>query len=229
MINKFPVIKTALSKVYQFWISLPYIFKNSKSYWIERYQTGGNSGEGSYDKLSEFKAEILNQFVSKNKINRVIEIGCGDGNQLKLCNYPVYVGFDVSPDAIARCQELFAGDDSKTFKLMKEYKGKTADLTLSLDVIFHLTEDQIFNEYMHRLFDSSEKYVIIYSSNTAENSVTDGAHVKHRKFTDWVESFKPEWKLKKHIPNRYPIEENSSIGSPSDFFIYQKTQLVSLG
>lgn len=222
MSKKFSFIDTALSNIYRFWISLPYVFKNSTSYWIERYKTGGNSGQGSYDKLAEFKAKILNQFVSKNKINSVIEFGCGDGNQLMLCNYPVYFGLDISSDAIARCRELFAGDDSKRFRLMKEYNGETADLALSLDVIFHLTEDHIFTEYMQRLFESSQKYVIIYSSNTDANSVTDGAHVKHRKFSKWVERNKPDWKLIKHIPNRYPVDVDSKNGSPSDFFIYHR-------
>ncbi|CAN5318973.1 hypothetical protein BH23BAC3_BH23BAC3_18000 [soil metagenome] len=229
MSRKFPSIDTMLSNIYRFWISLPYVFDNSKSYWKERYKTGGNSGKGSYNELAEFKAHILNQFVLKYKINTVMEFGCGDGNQLMHCNYPVYLGFDISPDAIARCQELFAGDDSKTYKLMKEYNGETADLTLSLDVIFHLTEDQIFTEYMHRLFDASQKYVIIYSSNTDANSITDGAHVKHRKFSKWVKRSKPEWKLLKHIHNRYPIEEDSRNGSPSDFFIYHRHDKTSSG
>src|SRR5437899_4317923 len=58
-----------------------------------------NSGLGSYDKLAEFKAEVLNGFVKENTIKSVIEYGCGDGNQLKFAEYPSYLGFDVSVKA----------------------------------------------------------------------------------------------------------------------------------
>ena len=40
--------------------------KNSHEYWEKRYASGGNSGAGSYNYLAEFKAEILNNFVTKN-------------------------------------------------------------------------------------------------------------------------------------------------------------------
>jgi len=221
MIKKIPFFEKTARKIHQLWISLPYVFNNSESYWIKRYQTGGNSGKGSYNELAEFKAEILNQFVSQKNINSVIEFGCGDGNQLKLCDYPAYVGFDISPDVIKRCKRIFKNDGSKAFRLISSYSNEKAELTLSLDVIFHLVEDKVFEEYMHRLFDASEKYVIIYSSDFEENSILDGAHVRHRTFTDWVGHHKPGWELIEHIPNRYSLEKGPETGSPSDFYIYE--------
>jgi hypothetical protein len=49
-------------------------------------------------------------------------------------------------------------------------------------------------------------------------------HVKHRKFTNWIQENKLNWKLEQYIPNRYPpVEnENEKKGSSSDFFIYKK-------
>jgi hypothetical protein len=35
-------------------------FPGSASFWENRYREGGSSGPGSYGRLSEFKAEILN-------------------------------------------------------------------------------------------------------------------------------------------------------------------------
>lgn len=32
---------------------------DSESYWIQRYQAGGNSGSGSYNHLADFKASTL--------------------------------------------------------------------------------------------------------------------------------------------------------------------------
>lgn len=57
-------------------------FKGSNNYWERRYQSGKNSGAGSYSKLADFKANIINSFVLEHNITHVIEFGCGDGNQL---------------------------------------------------------------------------------------------------------------------------------------------------
>ena len=38
-------------------------FPGSASYWELRYRNGGTSGAGSYGRLAEFKAEVLNEFV----------------------------------------------------------------------------------------------------------------------------------------------------------------------
>src|SRR5258708_24901292 len=67
-------------------------FQGSSAYWEDRYRTGGNSGAGSYNSLALFKAEILNAFVRANGVQKVIEFGCGDGNQLSLFEYPCYIG-----------------------------------------------------------------------------------------------------------------------------------------
>ena len=135
-------------------------FQGSKKYWIQRYESGKSSGAGSYNKLAEFKAELLNGFVREHKISSVIEYGCGDGNQLTSAGYPAYIGFDVSPKAITLCRNAFHADSSKSFHLVDEYDGETAPLTISLDVIFHLVEDEIFEDYMRRLFDSSRRFVV---------------------------------------------------------------------
>lgn len=197
-------------------------FKSSENYWLERYKKGGNSGFGSYGPLAQYKANILNEFVAANAIDTIIEYGCGDGNQLTLARYPHYIGFDISPDAIALCKRLFANDPSKAFYLMKEYAGQQAALTLSLDVIYHLVEDAVFENYMQVLFASSRGYVIIYSSN-AEAGSFSSPHVKHRKFTDWVEKCMPDWHLIRHIPNAYADSHKTKERSNADFFMYKKS------
>jgi hypothetical protein len=195
-------------------------FQSSASYWEDRYKSGGRSGSGSYDELAKFKANVINEFMREKHIKTVIEHGCGDGNQLTYGDYPTYMGFDVSSEAISICKENFSHDDTKTFKLNSEYSGETAELALSLDVIFHLVEDDVFESYMTRLFDSAEKYVIIYSSNLEVGETMD--HVRHRKFSDYIEKNNPGWKLLATVPNEYPYSEKTRSGSTSDFFIYGK-------
>ena len=195
---------------------------NSGNYWKHRYESGGNSGAGSYAELAQFKAEVVNVFVMEKNIATVIEYGCGDGNQLGLAQYPHYIGFDISAKALELCKSRFTGDDRKIFKLMDDYAGEKADLTLSLDVIYHLLEDAVFNRYMERLFDSSERFVILYSSNTDLQAVNQAPHVHHRKFSTWIQENRPQWLLLKHIPNKYPLAVDRSRGSFADFYVYGK-------
>lgn len=195
--------------------------KNSSSFWESLYQKGGTSGPGSYGKLAVFKAEVINEFCEKHKINSVIEWGCGDGNQLSLMNFPKYIGLDVSETAIKRCKEMYAEDDTKSFFLINDElsMAEPADLTLSLDVIYHLVEDEIYEKYMSNLFASSKKYVCIYASNYDTEQV---GHVRHREFIPFIKERYPRFKLLNHIPNRYPYDSASeNETSVSDFFFFE--------
>ncbi|BAY21846.1 hypothetical protein NIES2100_16040 [Calothrix sp. NIES-2100] len=204
-----------------------YFFKSSY-YWRQRYKFGGNSGSGSYNKLAMFKANIINSFVEDNSIKTVIEFGCGDGNQLRYAKYDHYIGFDISPHAIEICRKVFSADPCKSFLELKvhediqKFKYK-AELTLSLDVIFHLVEDVVFDKYMSLLFESSKKFVCIYSSNSNNNEPDQAPHVRHRVFSLWVEKNQPNWQLIKMIPNIYPYNGDDGTTSFSDFYFYKNT------
>ncbi|WP_444925679.1 methyltransferase domain-containing protein [Microbulbifer sp. TRSA002] len=220
-IRRKPLINSFAQKAYNIFIS-PFIsFPGSERYWKKRYETGGNSGAGSFKNLAEYKAKVLNNFVAIHKIKNVIEHGCGDGNQLKLLNFPSYIGFDISVNALNKCREIFPQDKTKTFKLTNEYEDQIADLAISLDVIYHLTEDDKFYNYMELLFNSAKKFVIIYSSNFNKKSIFQAPHVRHRQFSTWIEESKPQWKLVMHIPNEYPHNGNEENSSFADFYIYQ--------
>ncbi len=216
-IKRIPILGPIARKIYRILFNYFDRFPGSEKYWIRRYTSGGDSGQGSSGQLADFKAEIINGFVKDFNISTIIEYGCGDGRQLKLSDYPHYIGFDVSPKALSLCQTIFSDDKTKEFKLLNEYNGERAQLTLSLDVIYHLVEDDIYYSYMERLFNSSEEFVIIYSSNYEE---AQKIHERHRQFTTWVETNQPDWKLIRQIPNRFPYR--GEVGSLSDFYIYRK-------
>src|SRR3984885_3123844 len=173
-------------------------FTGSADFWERRYARGGTSGEGSYGALAHGKAEFLNAFVRSNSVQSVIEFGCGDGNQLSLAKYPSYVGLDVSRSAIELCKRRFADDPTKSFFFYDSscfidraglFKG---DLTLSLDVVYHLIEDAVFEKYMTHLFSASNRYVIVYATN--ENIRADAPHVRHRHFSHWTDKNCPRWR-----------------------------------
>ncbi len=203
-------------------------FENSSQYWDDRYRTGGNSGIGSYGQFAEFKAEILNQFVAEQQIESVIEFGCGDGNQLSLAKYPSYVGVDISPAAVEKCRERFRHDSSKAFLVATEASGCRAALGLSLDVIFHLVEDEVFQRYMADLFAAAERHVVLYTSNfsggkldAANAHFAKAKHVRHRAVLEYIAKEFPGWELKRHIPNRYPYNWKTDEGSFADFFFLE--------
>lgn len=200
-----------------------------QQYWETRYSSGGNSGSGSYGRLAHFKAKTINDFVVKNAINSVLELGCGDGHQLSLAHYPQYYGFDISASTIAHCKQLFNNDASKQFFVYdsQKYLEESAsvrgsvELALSLDVIFHLVEDQVFDDYMNHLFSSSSKYVIIYSSNVTKPYA--GGHERYRKFTKWITANKPEWVSLAFLKNPFPFDPNHPTQtSNSDFYFFAK-------
>ena len=194
---------------------------NSKEYWESRYKRNGTSGAGSYGRLCDFKAKVINEFIVKNYVKNVVEFGCGDGNQLSKFVCYGYTGYDVSESIINKNIERFKTDHSKTFKMYDKYNGEKYDLSLSLDVIFHLVEDDVFEEYMNKLFDSSKNFVIVYSSN-GQMTINLSEHLKDRKFTDWVYDNKPNFKLIEKIDNPYPfVESDPSNTSMSDFYIFQ--------
>jgi len=203
-------------------------FPGSGEYWEARYVQGGNSGQGSYGHLADFKAEVLNEFVSAHQVASVIEFGCGDGNQLSLASYPRYVGLDVSRTAILQNAARFAADPTKSFLLYDpecfcDRAGwLSADLALSLDVVYHLIEDKVFQRYFAHLFSAAKKHVIVYSSNHDE--VLRNSHVRHRHFTKYVEAELPAWRLSQKIPNKYAASEvGADIGTFADFYVFQKT------
>jgi hypothetical protein len=43
------------------------LFPDSATYWEQRYARGWNSGVGSYGRLAEFKAQVLNNFCSSER------------------------------------------------------------------------------------------------------------------------------------------------------------------
>lgn len=198
-------------------------FKGSADYWERRYRSGRNSGAGSYNRLAHFKAKFLNEFVDQNDITSVIEFGSGDGGQLELADYRSYVGVDVAKTAIDEASKRFEDDPSKSFYHTSDLpRGLKAELALSLDVIYHLVENEAFESYMRLLFDTATRYVIIYSSNHDE--MLDVAHVRHRRFTDWIEKARPDFTLAERVPNVFPFDQNDPENTSfADFYVYQRS------
>jgi len=198
-------------------------FPGSASFWESVYRNGGTSGPGSYGRLAQFKAEVLNNFVRSENVRKVIEFGCGDGSQLELASYPEYIGVDIAAGSIERCSSRFASDPTKRFFLTSDLPKDigTFDLAISLDVIYHLVEDRVFEQYMRSLFGYAERHAVIYSSN--RDAVTPAVHVRHRKFTDWIDKNASEWRPSGFVPNPFPFDpDRPEETSCADFYLFTR-------
>ncbi len=197
------------------------VFPGSAGYWDRRYRRGGTSGPGSEGEHRRFKAGYLNSFVAQNGIETVVEFGCGDGNQLALSEYRKYVGLDVSPQAIAMCESLYRDDPSKEFRLYDPATFNpqpTADLTLSLDVILHLVEDDVFDLHLAHLFGTAREFVIVYGSDIEVKPSETAAHVRYRQFTSVIEEQFRSWRLEAVVAGLDPARAD---GPGTDFFVYR--------
>jgi SAM-dependent methyltransferase len=192
-------------------------YPGSIAYWEKRYAAGGSSGSGSSGRLAEYKAGWMNRFIRENNIQSIVELGCGDGQQLLLAEYPEYLGLDVAPSAVARCRELFAGDPAKHFEPYDPYRfdpaTAQADLAISLEVIFHLTEENIYRLYLAHLFACARHWVVIFASDAVDTSEGPFPHFRQRRFTEDVPV---GWILLERVPN-----PNRDI-SVSNFFVFTR-------
>lgn len=199
---------------------LSFGFRGSPSYWEARYAKGQNSGVGSYGSMAEFKNDFLCAFVRDYGIRNVIDFGCGDGNQIGRLAPVNYVGLDVSETAIQLCRNKYRDDPTKSFVLydpkdrFDDLPIARVDMAMSLDVIFHLVEDDLFGVYIENLFAAANRFVIIYSSNV--DKLTESPHVRHRNVTSYIESNLPDWALHQHLVNPYKGEL-----SDSDFYVFR--------
>ena len=186
---------------------------NMENFWEIRYKSGGNSGSDSYGESADHKASVINNYINKFGIKTVSDFGCGDGNQISLLNgFEEYMGYDISSYALYLCHEKFKGNKKMNFcSLISDLPQ--ADLCLSLDVIYHIISQEEYEKYMTILFNKSNRFVLIFSSNHSNNN-HDATHIFHRKFTNWIDENRKDFKLIEEVDNL--------LLSSAKFFLYEK-------
>lgn len=189
-------------------------------YWDRRYRDGRTSGAGSEGDEGAYKAAYLSKFIADHDVKTVVDWGCGDGQVLKLVELPAqtqYIGVDVSPTIIAMMRQCFDGP-RYLFHTPDSFGTGTRtrlELALSFDVLFHFPEDNDYHTYLTSLFQSAEKYVMIYSTNYAGGRTA--RHVFRRKFTSDIAGRFPDWELR---TVETPLREGLA-----SFFVYEKVSL----
>jgi hypothetical protein len=179
-------------------------------YWNRRYREGRTSGAGSEGEEGAYKARYVSEFIRDNEIASVIDWGCGDGQVLALVDLhgALYHGVDCSRTIVDRMSRKFP---EHSFSI-DEGTQPTAELALSMDVLFHLPSDHDYIEYLNSLFGRARRFVVIYATNYAGGRTA--RHVFRREFTPDIAERFPKWELK---TVETPLREGLA-----SFFVYEK-------
>ena len=183
--------------------------------------------------------QIIEGYFNQLGLNKgtFFEMGAGDGVVLSMTKHKSYLGYDVSNTTLTSLRSKYGNDQSRNFihydggELSQEQlKESRSDLALSMEMLFHLVEENVWEQYLENLFALGTKYVIILSSNCLEDQnlkavfesihskkqpasirVRNGicsdpsAHVLHRAFLSRVlEKESDDWVLFDFIPNKHP-------------------------
>ncbi len=145
------------------------------TYWNGRYARGVNSGYGSYGEQLDKKLKWL----SGLPISSITDIGCGDFNTgsslLKLYPKASYIGYDISPVIIEKNKALYP------YEFTTEFPKLGNDLTLCIDVLYHVLDDAEYSALILNLRQSLRfgKYLALTAYEEEQRAAT---HLKIRKF-----------------------------------------------
>ena len=173
---------------------------------------------------------MLCDLIDEFQVNSIIDFGCGDGNQASRLPQDVpYLGLDVSPTIIKKNQKAFKLDNMKSFLTFDSMYMKNAgmflnaDMVISLDVLYHLVEDEIYSNYLSTLFEMARRYVVIYAPDDPDIEAK-APHVKIRAFTPYVEANFDSFKLVRKIENKHFSDDAKKSGTKEwswcDFYLY---------
>lgn len=180
-------------------------------FWDDRYRRGDRATDAVAD-----KAAYVNEAIARYGIRTMIDWGCGAGDQLAhfdLNGMERYVGTDVSIEAIRQARERFP--DLYFIHRPKLRVKEAAELSLSLDVIFHQTTEELFVSHLDDVFDRASRLVVIRSTNTGSGQM--GVVTQHHWFTPVVAIRFPDWKL-------VDGGQGGQFGSARAFYAYEKRQ-----
>lgn len=113
----------------------------AKSFW------GNGSGEGSSPEATVPYKHFIEDFINKNNISSVVDLGCGDWQFSQFMDFKgaKYLGIDASENIIDINSKKFSNKKVSFMHLPDSYeKIPKADLLLCKDVMQHLNIQEIF-------------------------------------------------------------------------------------
>ncbi len=160
---------------------------NIAQMWESRYAKGGDSGRGSRGVNARIKAERINRTIVDHGIVNVVDWGCGDGQVASLIDADCYLGVDPSRTALNRAVDRCGRRPGWSWLHIELHRPPVftvdADLSLSCDVIFHLTDERSYRQHLGWLFTAPR--VLVHAT---DYDTEPERHMRHHRFTDDVPS-----------------------------------------
>lgn len=190
---------------------------NMREYWNNRYNSGGNSGAGSYYDEAQVKGNYINKIIANKEISKILDIGVGDGNQLLyIKGFDFYLGYDISPKAIRMCEQTNY-NSRLNYKFTSEIQSlpNNFDLCMCIDVLFHQVNPEDYWATLMHLFNINDsKYVLLYT--TSYTTLNQAPHVFHRNVIEDVKS---------RFSDKYELIETLNVKiSDNKFFLLYKNK-----
>jgi len=122
-------------------------------------------------------------------------------------NYPEYLGLDVSETSVRLCARKYEADPSKSFLL---YKPGTlfnrgflrADMTVCLDVLYHVTDDEDYRATLRDLFSPEPAVVVLYTRLTDGTEARVVPTIRDRDVLGSLAEFR-DYEVSEIVPQRY--------------------------
>lgn len=151
----------------------------TSAYWRTRYDRGASSGGGSRGAEATMKASLIDRVIDEVRPTSVLDFGCGDGyvSGLVTRSVPIWVAYDPNVE----------GKDRRPSGIF--------DLVLSLDVLFHLPNEDEYRAYLHALFGYAKRSVFVWSTN--HDNAKGHHHVLDRA---WLADAPKAWSVTWAIP-----------------------------
>ncbi|MFN8981506.1 MAG: glycosyltransferase [Alphaproteobacteria bacterium] len=132
---------------------------------------GEGSGIGSRPAHNTEYMQFIQEFMLRNNIRTVVDLGCGDWQFSRFINWGgvAYAGFDVVPSVIERNSKEFSADNIR-FSVFRSLNDlPKADLLLCKDVLQHLPNDLI-RQYL-AFFRTRFKAMLITNDDYPEEAI----------------------------------------------------------
>lgn len=139
------------------------------------------------DQYDTWLYEEYEPFVGK----RILEIGCGLGNQiLHFCDRELVIGIDISPPCIEEVSQRFEGCGNIEFHCMDitgfdtlALRDRNLDTVISLNVFEHLRDDQAAFQRASQILKPGGKFIVIVPAHQSLYGALDAAIGHYRRYS----------------------------------------------
>jgi hypothetical protein len=154
----------------------------SREYWDRRWRYGPPC-PGSNGAEAVAKAEWVNAVVRDLDVKTMVDGGCGDGSQALMFDVPVYLGVEVAESAYRFAARRLRACPNRAVVLAAPgtQLSVRADLSASLDVVFHLVDEYEYEEWLGNVFGSGRRFVAVHGTNYESEPE---AHMRHHAIVD---------------------------------------------